>query len=617
MTTNVCFRAVALCALILTTGAGARPLFAQCDHLNPPVATDAPDDAFDDSNNDGIDGMACGPIFVSPLGDDRNLGTIDAPMKTLGAAVLAARWFSPPRSVYVASTGVYSETLIFVDGVNVYAGYDDTLAWSRGNAKAIIEGGQVATRIAGPTPALTLDRLTINAADNLSPGGLSVGLLADPMGGTIELRHCEIFAGAVSNGQSGGMGAAGVMGGQGGNGLPGTCDGSPFGTGGAGGSSPAGNIGGMGGRGGAEGANNGVMGGPGVGTGGGQGGSSGAGGSVGGPGGPGMPGGVGANGVNGAGGATFYAAGGTGSQGASGAGGGGGGGGGGQNEVFAGDGSGNGGGGGGGGGSGGQGGAGGGQGGSSYGVLATDAVINATDCFIQAANGATGGAGGVGGVGGPGGPGGPGAAMCIDEIGRGGNGGVGGAGGNGGHGGGGVGGNSIAVLREHGATLNAMTTTLVTGSAGTGGASAGINGADGVAAQDFDWAGETTVPAIAAPTATYALIVTNQDQAASPVMPLVADDAAFAHTFTITTLAAHGAAGVAGNLLTYSPQPGYFGADSFGFRATRNGSTEFVDGIAVVVVQETACVGPENLDFNCDGVVDGLDIQIFVNRLLE
>ena len=41
-----------------------------CNLAAPPAQTDIPDDAFTDSNGDGIDGMRCGPIFVALTGSD-------------------------------------------------------------------------------------------------------------------------------------------------------------------------------------------------------------------------------------------------------------------------------------------------------------------------------------------------------------------------------------------------------------------------------------------------------------------------------------------------------------------------------------------------------------------
>lgn len=617
MDTNRLWMLVVLPAVAGLMGIGATHTLADCPHLNPPPVTDLPDDSFTDDNGDSIDGMACGPIFVAPTGDDRNLGTIDAPMQTLGAAILAARWLTPPRSVYVSSNGAYNETIVFADGVNVYGGYDHALAWTRSNTPATINGGTVAAWAVGLTTTLTLDRLRIIAANNAVPSGLSIGLLADSNAQPLGLNACEVRGGNVTPGQTGVNGSNGAAGGNGGPGGNGSCDGPQFGSGGGGGNSAATNVGGTGGRGGFEGANPGLSGSSGIGPSGGSGGSPGSGGMTGNPGGNGAPGGNGLNGANGNGGTTFYAAGQSGQIGTHGSGGGGGGGGGGQGGTFIDDGSGNGGGGGGGGGSRGTAGAGGGAGGSSYGILAVGGTINATSCLIQSRAGANGGNGGTGGTGGSGGAGGSGGTFCISEVGRGGNGGNGGSGGNGGHGGGGVGGNSIAVLREAGAIFGGAGTLLSHSSAGTGGSSPSNSGSNGVSAQNFSWAGSTPIPALPAPTATYALIITTEDNPASPVTPLVADVGGFVHSFSVVAPAANGTAGVSGNQLTYSPDPGYYGMDSFRFRATRVGPGTFVEGYAVVIVDEAKCLGPTDLDFNCDGYVDGLDIQIFVERLLN
>lgn len=58
---------IAACGMPL--GAAAQP----CNFLSPPPVTDVPNGM--DANGDGIDGMACGPIYVSPMGVDTNPGT--------------------------------------------------------------------------------------------------------------------------------------------------------------------------------------------------------------------------------------------------------------------------------------------------------------------------------------------------------------------------------------------------------------------------------------------------------------------------------------------------------------------------------------------------------------
>src|SRR6266566_3717556 len=55
-----------------------------------PGAPDPPDQAFRDSNCDGIDGEASHAIFVSGVGSDSNPGTESQPKQTLAAGVAAA-----------------------------------------------------------------------------------------------------------------------------------------------------------------------------------------------------------------------------------------------------------------------------------------------------------------------------------------------------------------------------------------------------------------------------------------------------------------------------------------------------------------------------------------------
>ena len=80
---------------------------------------DVPDDNFEDSNCDGIDGTRSAAIFVSPQGDDQAAGTLDAPMATLARAMLRAE---AENKYVIAANGVYEGTLALISGVNVYGG---------------------------------------------------------------------------------------------------------------------------------------------------------------------------------------------------------------------------------------------------------------------------------------------------------------------------------------------------------------------------------------------------------------------------------------------------------------------------------------------------------------
>lgn len=88
--------------------------------------------------------------------------------------------------------------------------------WARGNTPATANGGTVASWAIDLTAPLTLDRLSINAADNTSPQGLSIGLLAFANSNTLDLVTCLVSGGNVTPGQPGANGINGVAGGLGG-----------------------------------------------------------------------------------------------------------------------------------------------------------------------------------------------------------------------------------------------------------------------------------------------------------------------------------------------------------------------------------------------------------------
>lgn len=574
------------------------------DHFNPPAqSADTPDDGFIDANGDGIDGMRVGPIFVSAdVGSDANLGSIEFPMRTIGAAILAASSRTSVRDVYI-SGGVYRETITLASGVNLYGGFDHANGWTRSAAagsRPIIEGGKVGVWAANLSSTTRLDRLEIRSADNLILGAHTIGVVGLDNTGDLILTNCVVNAGDnEGRGVKGARGQNGAAGGlNGGNGGAGACDdvqgGGTPGTGGSGGSS-SGYTGGAGGRGGKYTEQFGITGASGhrnfadV-TPGGSGGSRC---STGNPGNQGFDGAAGPAGSTGSGATGFLGFGGTGSSGTPGDGGGGGGGGGGQiNNAPVGScmciacvgGSGNGGGGGGGGGRPGTGGGGGGPGGASIGLLVRNASADATDCQINGGDGAPGGPGGDGGNGGPGGEGGLGASTCLSEVGRGGNGGRGGQGGDGGSGGGGRGGHSYGVVTEPNGVYAPTNSTASAGLAGVGGPGGPGNPGESMNTKTLASA-LFTLDANASPTAAYAILMTTQGTPASPVAPMIADrDTTDTYDFEIKDDAENGSASVVGNQLAYTPDAGFVGIDAFQFRAMQTGSGFTIVGTAVVVV---------------------------------
>jgi hypothetical protein len=419
--------------------------------------------------------------YVAPGGNDGNAGTRAAPFATVQAAITAADVAGNGGDVYVAG-GAYEQSLTLKARVSVYGGFVAG-TWRRSlNQETAIRGGT--TAISGADAEnLTLDGLTIEAANATSAGGSSIALLLNNSV-NVRVQGNTIIAYGGAAGTNGVTGTTGVTGSAGGDGADaGGC--IPARAGGGGGGNYV--AGGRGGNGGLAGGFDGT-GGTASGTV--TGGGSGGGGSTFNDGDNGAAGRTGALGVNGAPGAAFGAVAATGyvpadglvgTNGAHGSGAGGGGGAGGTLTSC--------GPGGGGGGGGGQRGTAGGHGtggGASIGILllgSTTAEI--VDNAITTGAGGTGGLGRAGGDGGAGGSGGDGGNRGCEFplnnpcTGVGGDGGKGGLGGRGGHGGGGGGGPSIGIVEAATASSVLTNNGFAIGLGGIGGTSPGNAGLAG------------------------------------------------------------------------------------------------------------------------------------------
>ena len=94
----------------------------------------------------------------------------------------------------------------------------------------------------------------------------------------------------------------------------------------------------------------------------------------------------------------------------------------------------------------------------------------------------------------------------------------------------------------------------------------------------------TVNPINDAPTATSALITTNEDTTSAGATPSVTDvDTGDTHTFAIVTQPASGTASVVSNQLVYTPNADFNGSDSFTYSATDSGALS-VTGTASVTV---------------------------------
>jgi hypothetical protein len=452
------------------------------------VAPDVPDDAFVDSNCDGIDGTVANGIFVATDGSNANPGTKDLPVQTITSGI--AKAVAAGKAYVFISDGTYNETVSLNsgnDGIGLHGGYVRSLGWLRNGTRAIVNGPRTgALVLSGVTTNTVVEYLEFRSAD-ASTGTSSHAVVAVSSPG-FRPRNMTARAGNGANGDQGA--AAGVAGDDGGNGTAGANgfeDDSGFGCSGdvtnpplnyAGGSACVGalisNPGGAGSRGclstGSDCAGtNGVAGSP-------SGGNGGIG-FIGGPGGNGFAGANGNTGTNGAGGsggsivsnAWVPNAGGNGTRGEDGRGGGGGAGGGSTHSFGTCYDWGGGGGGGGGGGCGGTGGSGGSGGGGSIAILLVNSNVTAVNVTVATGTAGNGGAGRSAGDGGPHGIGGLGGSG-HDEGYFGGRGGDGGSGGRGGYGGGGAGGWSVGVYRFGSASWSdGGTTTPSLGLAGSGG----------------------------------------------------------------------------------------------------------------------------------------------------
>jgi len=472
-----------------------------CEFRCEASGSDAPDDAFQDRDCDGVDGNAAGAVFVaSDVGDDANPGTRPSPLRTIQAGIELAA--ATARDVYV-SKGLYPESLVLRSGVDVHGGYDQADAWARAaDHLTVIQGGARAVS-ADAVVAATLDLFIVQSDDATVPGGSSDAIWARGSTGIV-LANLQLQVGSGAAGAAGAAGRRGTDGRRGYAGSPGCerssallcgfCGAPPPGMRGTSGCLGSGGDGGGAGLGPANGAY----------------GASGSGGAPGGtPGSPGAgchaggDGGAGRDGISGfdgrpgdAGGeigafdASGYVpgvaeSGGFGSDGMGGGGGGGGGGG-----TFACDSFGSSGGGGGAGGCGGGGGGGGRGGGGSFGIFLIDTAVTVRATTVLTGRGGDGGAGGApgsGGAGGDGGAGGPyGGSDEQDDGSCGGAGGAGGRAGDGGAGGGGGGGPAIGLYLGGSSSVAGLPALAISpGIPGVGGTSAGNAGADGVAANVY------------------------------------------------------------------------------------------------------------------------------------
>ncbi len=173
-----------------------------------------------DQNCDGVDGEQDNAIFVAKNGIDTNAGALAGPLLTVGAAITRAV-VEGKRDVYVA-TGVYNESIILADGVQIHGGYSsnflirDTVLYETVimgvPATESMPAAVNAVALGEGTDDAVLDGFTVYAHINKSASGNSVAVYVANCGGKFYLTDNHIIAGDGGKGAGGADGSDGLDG---------------------------------------------------------------------------------------------------------------------------------------------------------------------------------------------------------------------------------------------------------------------------------------------------------------------------------------------------------------------------------------------------------------------
>ncbi|MFP2934602.1 hypothetical protein ACLESO_57740, partial [Pyxidicoccus sp. 3LG] len=186
-----------------------------------PDVVDLPDDAFADTDCDGVDGQADAGLFVDPAtGDDEaRAGTRERPLRTLGRALEILREADAgPTRLYLAG-GAYDEAGLVLDvPASLHGGYTGSSGgWQRAQPNlAHLDGGTVGLTVRNlPDSGLVVEYVHVHSTDAVEPGGPSIALRVVGSSDVV-LRHVILEAGRGGDGTQGGEGAPGTFGADGG-----------------------------------------------------------------------------------------------------------------------------------------------------------------------------------------------------------------------------------------------------------------------------------------------------------------------------------------------------------------------------------------------------------------
>ncbi|HET6348726.1 MAG TPA: PKD domain-containing protein, partial [Candidatus Krumholzibacteria bacterium] len=205
------------------------------------------------TDNEGAIGIAAatvviGPIlYVSATGNDGNAGTSSgAPLATLAHAFLVAQ--STNSGEIHMAVGSYNEAPHFVNGINIYGGYNAT-TWVPDAGYTSFYAGETRATADGITISTSISRIMIYTSTPTSLGN-SIALGVTGSTAALSFSNCYFNSSNVTLANNGGNGADGLAGSDGNVGGNADCDGPGPVNGATGGASVGACTGGTGGAGG-------------------------------------------------------------------------------------------------------------------------------------------------------------------------------------------------------------------------------------------------------------------------------------------------------------------------------------------------------------------------------
>lgn len=147
-------------------------------------------------------------IFVAPSGNDSNLGSMGAPVKTIAKAIELAQ---ADGKFVVACDGTYDERVTISAGVQLYGGFacpgGAGVAWAAetsGKAKVAPTARGIALSIASPTAPVAIENFEFDAQDGVDAGESSIAAFVN--GSTkVTLTSVKLVAGKGVDGANGSL----------------------------------------------------------------------------------------------------------------------------------------------------------------------------------------------------------------------------------------------------------------------------------------------------------------------------------------------------------------------------------------------------------------------------